>query len=91
MKEDEVISGASTARAGERLQDYERLKLQLGGLSQRVLRLIDSQADPERHRRCRDLLAALAEDRFTIAASGNWSAVRGCSRSDTPSSCCEVE
>jgi len=67
-----VITGASTARAGERLQDYERLKLHLGALSQRVLRLIDSQADPERHRRCRDLLAALAEDRFTLAVVGQF-------------------
>lgn len=62
----------SPSRAGERLQDYERLKLQLGVLCQRVLRLIDSQADHERERRCRDLLSALAGDRFTLAVVGQF-------------------
>src|ERR1700683_4530305 len=72
MNEDAEVTAVSPPRAGERLQDYERLKLQLGALCQRVLRLIDSQADHERERRCLELLSALAGDRFTLAVVGQF-------------------
>jgi GTP-binding protein EngB required for normal cell division len=72
MKRDEEITGVSPPQSGERLQDYERLKLQLGSLCQRLLRLIDSKTDYERLRRCRDLLSALAADRFTLAVVGQF-------------------
>ncbi len=72
MNRDEEITGVSTPQAGERLQDYERLKLQLGSLGQRLLRLIDSKTDYERQRKCRDLLSAIAADRFTLAVVGQF-------------------
>jgi ribosome biogenesis GTPase A len=73
MNEGEVIPEASAAQARERLRDYERLKLELASAIRRMLLLINAQADHERHRRCQDLLAQLAEDRFTLAVVGQFS------------------
>ena len=62
----------SCAVAGERLRDYERLKLELGSLTQGALRLIDERRDRDSHQVCRDLLSKLAEDRFTLAVVGQF-------------------
>jgi len=72
MKENEVTSDVSAAQAGERLRDYERLKLELASVIRRMLLLVDGQADPERHGKCRHLLTRLAEDRFNLAVVGQF-------------------
>lgn len=58
--------------AGERLRAYDRVKLCLASLVQRMLRLIDEQTDSNALRQCRELLANLAEDRFTLAVVGQF-------------------
>jgi len=65
-------SQVSSAKASERLRDYERLKLELGSLIQGAVRLIDEKSNRERHQACRNLLARLAEDRFTLAVVGQF-------------------
>ena len=65
-------SQVSCAKASERLRDYERLKLELGSLTQGALRLIDERRDRDSHQVCRDLLSKLAEDRFTLAVVGQF-------------------
>lgn len=72
MRDLKESSQAPTAVAGERLRDYERVKLELGSLIQGALRLIDESSDRDRHRACRELLASLAEDRFTLAVVGQF-------------------
>ncbi|HTT23160.1 MAG TPA: dynamin family protein [Candidatus Sulfotelmatobacter sp.] len=57
---------------GDRLRDYERLKLDLASILQDVLHLADEKSDPDGHQKCRDLLASLAEDRFTLAVMGRF-------------------
>jgi GTP-binding protein EngB required for normal cell division len=65
-------SQVSSAVAGERLREYERLKLQLASLIQGALRLINERSDRDSHHICRDLLSKLAEDRFTLAVVGQF-------------------
>ena len=57
---------------GERLRDYDRVKLELASVLQSALRLIGEQTDPTGHQKCRDLLARLAEDRFALAVMGRF-------------------
>ncbi len=72
MKQDEQVTAVSSPQTGERLKDYDHLKLQLGSICQRFLYLIDRQANHEIERSCRDVLAGLAEDRFTLAVVGQF-------------------
>lgn len=59
-------------RTGERLRDYDRLKLELGSLLQRMMVLVGEDSEREKHRRCQELLAQIAEDRFTLAVVGQF-------------------
>lgn len=72
MNDGEAKSQTRSRGAGERLRDYDRIKLDLASLVQGVLRLINEQTDPESHRGCRELLANLAEDRFILAVVGQF-------------------
>ena len=72
MQEREVLTGVSPAQAGERLRDYDRLKLELASLIRAILRLINENSDGQKHRRCHELLTRLAEDRFTLAVVGQF-------------------
>ena len=67
-----MISEGPISPAGARLRDYDRLKLELGSLIRAALLLMDEKADAASHQRCRDLLARLAEDRFTLAVVGQY-------------------
>lgn len=58
--------------AGEQLRDYDRMKLTLASLVQNALHLIDRQADYDTYQKCRELLANLAADRFTLAVVGQF-------------------
>ena len=62
----------SSPQTRERLRDYERLKLELGSLLQRMMLLVNEDAEREKHRRCQALLAQIAEDRFTLAVVGQF-------------------
>jgi len=62
----------SSNAAGERLRNYDRLRLGLASLIQSALRLISEKDNPEAYRQCRDLLTSLAEDRFTLAVVGQF-------------------
>ncbi len=67
-----VEQAAAGSGPGERLRDYDRLKLELGQALQTVLHLMGG---PERHdqrRRCQELLTRLAEDRFVLAVVGQF-------------------
>jgi GTP-binding protein EngB required for normal cell division len=72
MSNGDTHSHATPADAGDRLRGCDRLKLDLASLIQSALRLINERTDPEIHRRCRELLASLAEDRFTLAVVGQF-------------------
>jgi len=72
MNTDKAGSHTTSADAGDRLRDYDRQKLDLASVVQSALRLINERTDPEVHRKCRDLLASLAEDRFTLAVVGQF-------------------
>jgi len=65
-------SPGSQVEPGDRLRHYERLKLDLASILQNVLHLVDDKSDPAGHQKCRDLLANLAEDRFTLAVMGRF-------------------
>ena len=71
MQDHEVIRPSSHTR--ERLRDYDRLKLDLASLLQRMMLLVDDEAEREEHRKCQYLLAQLVEDRFTLAVVGQFS------------------
>jgi GTP-binding protein EngB required for normal cell division len=62
----------SSGAAGERLRDYDRMKLELASLVQNALHLIDRQAEYDAYQKCRELLANLAADRFTLAVVGQF-------------------
>lgn len=62
----------SSGAAGERLRDYDRMKLDLASLVQNALHLIDRQAEYDAYEKCRELLANLAADRFTLAVVGQF-------------------
>ncbi len=72
MSESGTNSQLSSGAAGERLWDYDRLKLDLASLIQSAFRHINEKAHPEGYQRCRDLLTSLAEDRFTLAVVGQF-------------------
>jgi GTP-binding protein EngB required for normal cell division len=63
---------ASAGRPGERLRDYDRLKLELGETLQTVLHLVGGQEHQEQYGRWRELLTRLAEDRFVLAVVGQF-------------------
>ena len=54
------------------MRDYDRLKLELGQTLQTVLHLVGGQEHQEQHRRWRELLTRLAEDRFVLAVVGQF-------------------
>ncbi len=58
--------------AGDRLRNYDRMRLDLASLIQSAFHLIDQKSDPEAYQQCRDLLTSLAEDRFTLAVVGQF-------------------
>ncbi len=72
MNDDEAKSQTQSREAGECLRDYDRLKLDLASLVQGALRLINEQTDSDSQRKFRELLADLAEDRFTLAVVGQF-------------------
>lgn len=72
MNDSEAKFQTSSGEAGERLRDYDRLKLDLASLVQNTLRLINEQTDSDAYRNSRELLAHLAEDRFTLAVVGQF-------------------
>ncbi len=63
---------SSSVRSGERLRDYDRLKLELGQALQTVLHLMSGPERQDQHRRCQELLTRLAEDRFVLAVVGQF-------------------
>ena len=71
MQDHEAAGPSSQTR--ERLRDYDRLKLELASLLQRMMLLVDREVEREEHRKCQDLLAQLVEDRFTLAVVGQFS------------------
>ena len=65
-------SPGSQVEPGDRLRHYERLKLDLASVLQNVLHLVDDKSDPSGNQKCREILANLAEDRFTLAVMGRF-------------------
>ena len=63
---------AAPGAAGDRLRNYDRMRLDLASLIQSGFHLIDQKSNPEAYRQCRDLLTSLAEDRFTLAVVGQF-------------------
>jgi GTP-binding protein EngB required for normal cell division len=61
-----------SSSSGERLRDYDRLKLELGRSLQTVLHLVSEKDHGVQHQRCRELLTRLAEDRFVLAVVGQF-------------------
>ncbi|HXJ94741.1 MAG TPA: dynamin family protein [Terriglobia bacterium] len=72
MPNTQLEQSASAGRPGERLRDYDRLKLELGQTLQTVLHLVGGQEHQEQHRSWRELLTRLAEDRFMLAVVGQF-------------------
>ncbi len=73
MENNEVKPHPLPSPAVERLRDYERLKLQLASILRQTLASINSQRSADPHRKCQELLARLADDRFTLAVVGQFS------------------
>ena len=63
---------APVSSPGQRLREYDRLKLELGQALQTVLYLVSVQDHQEQHFKCRELLTRLAEDRFVLAVVGQF-------------------
>ncbi len=72
MPDTKLGQASSTSGGGERLRDYDRLKLELGVALQTALRVISEQNQPEEHHKCRELVTRLAEDRFVLAVVGQF-------------------
>jgi GTP-binding protein EngB required for normal cell division len=72
MTSTELAENPPRKHAGERLRDYDRLKLELSLALQTILHLISEQSHPEQHHQCRELLTRLAEDRFVLAVVGQF-------------------
>lgn len=72
MPDTKLTQSSSVGGAGERLRDYDRLKLELGLTLQTALHLISEQSQREQHHKCRQLLTRLAEDRFVLAVVGQF-------------------
>lgn len=72
MNETGVITERALVATGGSLVDYDRQKLELAGLVQQGLRLLEERKFPESHRRWRDLLSTLVDDRFTLAVLGQF-------------------
>ncbi len=73
MDNSEVTLQPLPTAAVDRLHDYERLKLELASILRQMLALINSQRNSEGYRKCQELLARLADDRFTLAVVGQFS------------------
>ncbi len=73
MENNGITLNPLPSRAVDRLHDYERLKLELASMLRQTLALINSQRSHEAHRKCQELLARLADDRFTLAVVGQFS------------------
>ncbi len=73
MESNQITLNPLPSRAVDRLHDYERLKLKLASILRQTLALINSQRNYEAHRKCQELLARLADDRFTLAVVGQFS------------------
>jgi len=72
MPNTELEKAAPVSGPGERLRDYDRLKLELSLALQTVLHIVSEQNHREQHHQCRELLARLAEDRFVLAVVGQF-------------------
>ena len=72
MPNSKLEQAAPVSSPGERLRDYDRLKLELGQALQATLHFVSEKDHREQHARSRELLTRLTEDRFVLAVVGQF-------------------